>query len=118
MRRPTGWTLAFAALLLAGCAGSRAPDDPEARACLPAKTRELSSRNYETRLAAHKARADAFAACMQARGYRIDQLALDERLRHFEQVRNADPLGGDPWQAVQIRRQELRASPDLWRRGS
>jgi hypothetical protein len=105
-------------VLLAGCAGNRAPDNPDARSCLPAKTRELSSRDYQTRLAAHKARADAFAACMQARGYSIDQVALEERLRHFEQVKNAQPLGGDPWQAVQIRRQELRTSSDLWRRGS
>ena len=113
-----GWILAFAALLLAGCAGSRAPDNPDARACLPPKTRELTSHHYEPRLAAHKARADAFAGCMQERGYQLDEVALNDRLRHFEQVKNADPLGGDPWQAIQIRRQELRTSPDLWRRGS
>jgi hypothetical protein len=55
---------------------------------------------------------------MKERGFALDEARLAQELEHFEQVKNADPLGGDPWQAVALREQELRASPQLWHRAA
>jgi hypothetical protein len=105
-------------LLAAACASSRAPENPDVKACLPPATKVLYSRDYDTRLAAHRARADAFAQCMQDRGYTFDQDALDQRVLHFEQVKNADLYGGDPLRASRVYEQEQRLSAELWRSGS
>jgi hypothetical protein len=105
------------ALVLAAwaCAGTQEPVDPQALACMPAKEKIRAS-DFETRLSALKGRAARVAACMEQRGFTLDEDRLARELEHFEDVKNADPLGGDPWQAVALREQELRASPHFWRR--
>jgi len=104
----------FCTALAAGCATHRAPENPDAIACTPPETKALYSRDYNERLAAHTVRADAFSQCMTARGYVFDDKALSERMLHFEQVQNSRWLGGDPWWAMQIYRQEQRMAPELW----
>ena len=105
-------------VLAAACASRQAPENPDAQACLPPATKPLYSRDYETRLAAHGARADAFAQCMQERGYTFDQDALDQRVLHFEQIKNADRYSGDPLWASRVYEQEQRLSAELWHSGS
>ena len=40
------------------------------------------------------------------------------RLLHKEQVKNSDPMGGDPAFILAQYRQELRMNPALWRAGT
>lgn len=105
---------AFAALLLSACAGSRPPENPDARACLPPENSAMKSRDYNMRLAGYTQRADAFATCMTEHGYVLDEKELDTRLTHFEAVKNADVMGGDPGWAMRIQEQVLRVNPELW----
>jgi len=114
VRRAVG----LAALLLIACAGARAPDNPDARACLPPGNEAMRSNDYTMRLSGYTQRADAFAVCMTQRGYVLDEDELDARLLHFEQVINADRLSGDPVWAKRIQREKLRVDPELWHRRS
>ena len=109
-----GRTITLAALLLAACAS--APENPDARLCLPPKNAAMTASDYNIRLAGYTRRADAFAACMTERGYVLNEDQLEERMRHFEAVQNADVMGGDPLWAMRIHEQELRVDPALWRR--
>jgi hypothetical protein len=109
-RRASG----VAALLLAACAGHQVPDNPDARTCLPPENPAMRSRDYNMRLAGYTQRADAFAKCMTDHGYALDENELEKRLLHFEQVKNANVMGGDPGWAMRIEEQELRVNPTLW----
>jgi len=106
--------LALGAPGCASKAGDAAP--PEAVACMQDAGR-VRTRDYAERLHLLRQRADAFAACMSERGFVLDEAKLEAELRHLEQMRNADPRGGDPQLELALREQELRASPALWRRG-
>lgn len=102
-------------LALAACA-SRAPEPPaEVRACMP--ERRLIGGEYAKKLARLTQRANAFSACMQAKGYTLDETALDDALLRHEYKLNADPMYGDPQQALDIRKQELLVDPLFWRKG-
>jgi hypothetical protein len=109
--------IGLAALLLAACAGNRPPPNPDAQACLPPENPAMRSRDYYMRLGGYTQRADAFAACMTGRGYVLDENELEARMLHFEQVRNAEWLGGDPIWAMRIYREEQRINPELWQPG-
>ena len=115
MRRASGCAIGLAALVLAACAGTRAPDNPDARACLPPENQAMRSRDYTMRLSGYTQRADAFAVCMTQRGYALDEEQLDARVLHFEQVVNANRYSGDPAWAKRIEREKLRVDPALWR---
>jgi len=108
--------IGLAALLLAGCASKPVPDNPDARACLPPENPEMRSHNYYMRLSGYTQRADTFAECMTKHGYVLDEDELDARMLRFEQVKNAEWLGGDPAWAMRIYRQEERLNPELWGR--
>ena len=107
--------IALAALLLAACAGQHPPENPDARTCLPPENPAMRSTDYYMRLSGYTQRADAFAACMSEHGYVLDENELDARVLHFEQVSNAQWLGGDPAWAMRIYREEQRINPELWR---
>lgn len=105
---------ALAIVLIAGC-GSQGPrgvaEVPECRraaASAPKFTFDVGV-DYLRR------QADAYAECMSAHGYVLDQEQLDDQLIHFEMVKNAQWLGGDPGPLVAQQRQKLRMSPELWR---
>ncbi|MCW5619617.1 MAG: hypothetical protein KIS79_00720 [Burkholderiales bacterium] len=100
------------ALALAACASRRPEPPPEVQACMPPS--RFIGGNEAQRLARLTERAQTFAACMQAKGYVLDEAALDDALRRFEQVKNADPRGGDPRGAMKLRKQELSMDPTLW----
>jgi hypothetical protein len=51
---------------------------------------------------------------MTDHGYALDENELEKRLLHFEQVKNANVMGGDPGWAMRIEEQELRVNPTLW----
>jgi hypothetical protein len=51
---------------------------------------------------------------MQEHGYVLDEEELDRRLLHKEQVKNSDPMGGDPAFILARYRQELRMDRALW----
>src|SRR5215475_1270818 len=112
--RVAGTAILLAALLLTARA-ARPPENPDARACLPPENPAMSDRNYNFRLAGYTQRADAFATCMTEHGYVLDYVELDDRLRHFEQVKNANVMGGDPVWAMRIEEQKLRADGELWK---
>jgi len=102
------------AALAAGCA-SRAPEaPPEVRACMP--ERRVIGGEYAVRLARLTDRARAFSSCMEAKGYVLDTAALDDALLREEYKLNADPLGGDPQQRLNLRKQELIVGPSFWRK--
>jgi hypothetical protein len=106
---------ALALGLLSACA-ARPPASPEANACLSEAPPAKRSADHARRLTSLKTRAAFFAGCMEGHGYELDEGKLSDELLRFEQVRNADPLGGDPQNAVRVREQELRASPEYWRK--
>jgi hypothetical protein len=116
LKRTLAGAIGLAALLLAACASKPAPDNPDALACRPPENPEMRSHNYYMRLSGYTQRADAFAACMTKRGYVLDDDELDARMLHFEQVKNAQWLGGDPAWAMRVYRQEQRMNPELWER--
>ncbi|HZR02535.1 MAG TPA: hypothetical protein VFA81_05105 [Burkholderiales bacterium] len=93
------------------------PTASEIEACGPG-TEGTYARDDATRLAKLTERADMFSACMQAKGYVLDQAALDAELLRYEQTRNADRYGVDPQVAVNRREQELQLSPAYWRKGA
>jgi hypothetical protein len=113
----------FAALpalaLIAGCGGKDASRGgvAEIAECRQAAN-DVPKTDFDTRVSLLRMRADAYSECMQARGYVLDEEDLDRRLLHKEQVKNGDPLGGDPAPFLVLYRQELRMNPELWRPGS
>jgi hypothetical protein len=109
--------LALLALGTPGCAskiGDAGP--PEAAACTQDGGR-VRGRDYAERLYRLTQRADAYAACMNAHGFVLDEAKLEAELQRLERTRNSDQLGGDPQLELALRAQELRASPAVWRRG-
>lgn len=101
--------------MAAACA-SKPPASPEAQACLAEAPAAKRTSDYNQRLTSLKTRAAFFAGCMEARGYELNEAALQDELFRREQVMNADPLGGDPQLTLRLREQELRASPEYWRK--
>lgn len=115
-RRDLGCALALL-IALGGCALERErPVDPDAAACRQHSDSVPPPEYNTSELAVATARADAFDACMSGRGFVYDDAAADERLRKFESKRMFDLWKGDPYAAVQLERQRLRRTPDLWRR--
>jgi hypothetical protein len=102
---------------LGGCALKRErPVDPDAAACLQHSESVPPPPYSASKLAVLTARADAFDACMSGRGFIFDEAAADERLRTYESKQMFDLWKGDPYAGVQLERQKLRLTPDLWRR--
>jgi hypothetical protein len=111
-------TLLSAAALLgasAGCSSGKAragvADVPQCRHAANAVQRT----ELDTASSVLERRADTYADCMVAHGYVLDQEELDRRLLHKEQVRNSDPMGGDPAFMLIAYRQQLRMDSALWR---
>lgn len=107
--------LALTLCLLAVACATRQPEPPpEVRGCLP--ERRLIGGEYDERLARLSERARTFAACMESKGYVLDEAALDDALLRHEYTLNADPLGGDPQRRLNIRKQEFLVDPAFWRK--
>jgi hypothetical protein len=102
----------IASAMLCACASK--PVSPDAQACLQEAPPAKRSSDYNRRLTSLKTHAAFFGSCMEARGYQLDEDKLQDALLHFEQVKNADALGGDPQNALRLREQELRAAPEMW----
>ena len=100
---------------LAACA-SKPPPNPAATACLQEAPAAKSSGDFNQRLISLKTRAAFFGSCMEARGYALDEAALEADQVHYEQVKYAEWLWGDPLLAMRLREQELRADPKFWRK--
>ena len=100
--------------LSAGC-GSKAPrgvaEVPECRQAAAS----IEKSPFDVGIQYLERQADAYSDCMTAHGYVLDQDQLDEEVKHFEQVQNAQWLGGDPQPLVAQKRQKLRMSPAFWR---
>ena len=90
---------------------------PEVAQCRQA-AKAIAPSDFDTRLTLLRMRADAYSACMQEHGYVIDEEELERRMLHKEQVKNSEPLGGDPVFILAAYREELRMNPDLWRTGT
>ena len=104
-----------ALVVASGCASrdkqqgvAEVPECRQAAKAVPAT--EFDSRTLLLQL-----RADAYSACMEQHGYVLDQEEFDRRLLHQEQVKNSDPMGGDPAFILARYRQELRMDPSVWR---
>ena len=89
------------------------PDVPQCRQAANA----VSATDFDTRESVLHRRADAYSDCMQAHGYVLDEAELDRKVLYQEQVKNSNPLGGDPAPFLALYRQELRLNPALWRPG-
>ena len=109
------WALA----LVAGCGGKDTARGgvAEVAQCRQAAN-DVPKTDFDTRASLLHMRADAYSDCMEARGYVLDEEELDRRVLHKGQVKNGDPLGGDPAPFLVLYRQELRMNPELWRTGS
>ena len=104
----------FTLCLLQGC-GSKAPKGvPEVLECRHAAD-AITQSKFDTGIDHLRRQADAYAECMTAHGYVLDQAELDQQIEHVRQVENAKWLGGDPFFIIAKRRQQLRMSPALWR---
>jgi len=114
------WLALFCPLILAapGCATHDAPQGvaevPECRQAAKA----VPATDFDSRLGLLRLRADAYGDCMQERGYVLDEEELERKLLHKAQVKNSDPMGGDPVFFLAEYRQELRMNPALWRAGT
>jgi len=105
---------AVALALSAGC-GSKAPRGvAEVPECRQAAT-GVEKSPFDVGIQYLERQADAYSDCMTAHGYTLDQDQLDEDLKHFEQVQNAQWMGGDPQPLVAQKRQKMRMSPEFWR---
>ncbi|HYL18384.1 MAG TPA: hypothetical protein VEV20_06870 [Burkholderiales bacterium] len=105
---------AVALALSAGC-GSKAPRGvAEVPECRRAAT-GVEKSPFDVGIQYLERQADAYSDCMTAHGYTLDQDQLDEDLKHFEQVQNAQWMGGDPQPLVAQKRQKMRMSPEFWR---
>ena|SRR5690349_139899 len=109
-------SLAFIALAATlGCSSGKTrvgvQDVPQCRQAADAVQRT----EFDTQSSVLERRADTYVECMQAHGYVLDQEEVDRRLLRKEQVRNSDPLGGDPAYLLVAYRQQLRMDPSLWR---
>jgi len=103
----------------AGCGGKDAArggvaEVPQCRQAANA----VPKTDFDTHAFLLRMRADAYSECMQERGYVLDEEEFDRRLLHKEQVKNGDPMGGDPAPFLAVYRQELRMNPELWRAGA
>ena|SRR6185295_883391 len=104
----------FALCLSQGC-GSKAPKGvPEVPECRHAAD-AIAESKFDTGIDHLRRQADAYAECMTAHGYVLDQAELNQQIEHVRQVENAKWLGGDPFFIIAKRRQQLRMSPALWR---
>jgi hypothetical protein len=103
---------------IAGCASQGKSDiPPEAQACANSVP-PVRATDYNERLAALKLRANTVAQCMTSHGLVLDEGKLQEELLHEEWVRNSNVMGSDPLHYLMLLEQELRASPEMWRRGT
>jgi len=109
------WSAAAIALALSAGCGSKAPrgvaEVPECRQAAAS----IEKSPFDVGIQYLERQADAYSDCMTARGYALDQDQLDEDLKHFEQVQNAQWMGGDPQLLVAQKRQKMRMSPQFWR---
>ena len=101
-----------AIVLVQGCGGTKSVAEvPECRSAADS----LSKSEFETAIHYLTRQADTYSDCMIAHRYVFDQAQLDEQINHIAQVQNANVYGGDPFNLIAQRRQELRMSPALWR---
>ncbi len=105
------------AILAGGCAAKASKGVPEVPACRQAAD-GVPKFDFDVGVDYLRRQADVYSQCMEAKGYELDQKRLDDDLKHFEQVKNADVMGGDPGPLVAVRRQKLRMSPALWHRAA
>jgi hypothetical protein len=82
---------------------------------VPSGAKAVPATEFDSRTLLLQLRADAYSACMEQHGYVLDEEEFDRRLLHQEQVKNSDPMGGDPAFILARYRQELRMNPELWR---
>ena len=112
------WGAAAIALALSAGCGSKAPrgvaEVPECRQAAAG----IEKSPFDVGIQYLERQADAYSDCMTAHGYSLDQEQLDEDLKHFEQVQNAQWMGGDPQLLVAQKRQKMRMSPQFWRPAS
>lgn len=112
------WSAAAIALALSAGCGSKAPrgvaEVPECRQAAAG----IEKSPFDVGIQYLERQADAYSDCMTAHGYSLDQEQLDEDLKHFEQVQNAQWMGGDPQLLVAQKRQKMRMSPQFWRPAS
>ena len=112
------WSAAAIALALSAGCGSKAPrgvaEVPECRQAAAG----IEKSPFDVGIQYLERQADAYSDCMTAHGYSLDQDQLDEDLKHFEQVQNAQWMGGDPQLLVAQKRQKMRMSPQFWRPAS
>jgi hypothetical protein len=112
LARASAVLVAFA--LVAGCASKGpkgVPDVPECRAAA-AKAPKLS---FDVGTDYLERQADAYSECMAARGYVLDDEAVQSNLDRYETVQNSDVMRGDPGPLLAVRRQKLRMTPKFWR---
>jgi hypothetical protein len=101
------------AILAGGCASKAPKGVAEVPACRQA-AEDVPKFDFDVGVDYLRRQAAAYSQCMEARGYALDQKQLDDDLKHFEMVKNADVMGGDPGPLIAVRRQKLRMSPALW----
>ena len=108
----------IALMVASGCASRDKPQGvaevPECRQAAKA----VPATEFDSRTLLLQLRADAYSACMEQHGYVLDQEEFDRQMLHKEQVKNADPMGGDPAFILARYRQELRMDPSVWRGSS
>lgn len=108
-----GAVVSLTATLVGGCASEVPKGVAEIPACRQAADK-VPKLDFDVGVDYLRRQADAYSECMEAHGYQLDQNQLDEDLKHFEMVKNANVMGGDPGPRIAVRRQKLRMSPTLW----
>jgi hypothetical protein len=105
---------AVALVLSAGCSSKAPRGVAEVPECRQAAA-SIEKSPFDVGIQYLERQADAYSDCMTAHGYALNQDQLDEDLKHFEQVQNAQWMGGDPQPLVAQKRQKMRMSPEFWR---
>jgi hypothetical protein len=106
--------LVITGALATGCASKElkgVADVPECRAAADGVTKQP----FDVGADHLRHQADAYSDCMTARGYVLDEVALQSNLDRYEMVQNAQVMLGDPAPLLAVRRQKLRMNPALWR---
>jgi hypothetical protein len=115
--RDTSIGIYLCCLLVACSTGPKMSRDPQVAACQES-AKSATPQGFDDSKVAHlTAQADAFSVCMEKLGYALDEEEYAERLSYFKWVKASDVSYGDTSQAVAAKKQVLRLTPDLWRKG-